>query len=167
MGAMYIEGDWNLKVKLDEFPDLIGKWDVAVLPKCPSPASGDGRASISNGFCYATGAKGKNLEAAKDFLKFLGTEEANKIQGGSGAAIPAYIGTEDAFYSYFDKYDYKINILAYDEMFDYAVQSVNNASRPEWKSLVNDELLKVYGGSETLEQALANCQKIVDEASAK
>ena len=46
-------------------------WDVAVLPACPDPASGDGRATISNGLCYAASPKNKNLEIVKDVLKSL------------------------------------------------------------------------------------------------
>ena len=46
-------------------------------------------------------------------------------------------------------------------------QSVNNASRPEWKSKVSDERLKIYSGQVELEAGLANMQSIVDAASAK
>ena len=64
-------------------------WDVAVLPACPDPASGGGRATISNGLCYAASPKNKNLEIVKDVLRFFGSEEGQRIQGESGAAIPA------------------------------------------------------------------------------
>ena len=53
------------------------------------------------------------------------------------------------------------------DMFDYSIQSVNNASRPEWKSKVSDELLKIYSGQTDLDTGLANMQSIVDAASAK
>ena len=52
-------------------------------------------------------------------------------------------------------------------MFEYGVQSVNNASRPEWKTKVSDELLKIYSGQVELQQGLQNMQDIVDQASAK
>ena len=48
----------------------------------------------------------------------------------------------------------------------YGVQSVNNASRPNWKTQVNDLLLKIYSGELTLEQGLEAMQKQVDEAKA-
>ena len=51
-------------------------------------------------------------------------------------------------------------------MFEYSVQSVNNASRPEWKSKVNDELLKIYAGTEDIDAGLQNMQDTVDQASA-
>ncbi|MDE6998560.1 MAG: extracellular solute-binding protein, partial [Oscillospiraceae bacterium] len=88
-GAMFFEGNWNLLSELNNYPNMVGKWDIAPLPKCPDPASGDGRATISNGLCYSTAAKGKNLETVKDVLRFFGSEEGQRIQGESGAAIPA------------------------------------------------------------------------------
>ena len=163
-GAMFLEGNWNILPELQNYPDMVGKWDVAVLPKCPNPASGDGRATISNGLCYATGAKNPNLEVVKDVLKFFGSEEGQRIQGESGAAIPAYQGLEETWVSCFE--EYPVNVQCFIDMFDYSVQSVNNASRPEWKSKVSDELLKIYSGQVDLETGLSNMQTIVDEASA-
>ena len=166
-GAMFFEGTWSLISAMENNPNMVGKWDVAVLPKAPNPASGDGRATISNGLCYSTSANGKNLAAAKDFLKFLGSKEAQEIQGKSGAAIPAYNGLESTWLTAFDKYSYKLNAQVCLDMFEYGVQSVNNASRPEWKSKVTDELLKIYSGDVTVEQGLETMQKIVDDASSK
>lgn len=163
-GAMFLEGDWNILAELQNYPEMVGKWDVAVLPKCPDPESGDGRATISNGLCYATAASNKNLDTVKDILKFFGSEEGQRIQGESGAAIPAYQGLEDTWAGCFA--EYPINIQCFIEMFEYSIQSVNNASRPEWKSKVNDELLKIYAGTEDLETGLQKMQDIVDQASA-
>ena len=74
---------------------MIGKWDVAVLPKCPDPVRGDGRTTISNGLCYSTGAKEEKLEYARDFLKFARVpRKGQRVQGLSGAAIPASKGLE-------------------------------------------------------------------------
>ena len=52
-------------------------------------------------------------------------------------------------------------------MFDYCVQSVNNAARPEWKSEVSDTLLKIYTGELDLDTGLQAMQDAVDEASAE
>ncbi len=163
-GAMYLEGNWNLMSMMENNVDMEGKWDVAVLPMCPDPVSGDGRATISNGLCYATGAEGKKLEYAKDFLKFTGSEEGQRVQGLSGAAIPAYEGLEDTWVQAFDKFDYKLSVQKCVDMFPYGVQSVNNASRPNWKTQVNDILIKIYGGDLTIDEGLQAMQKQVDEA---
>lgn len=165
-GAMYFEGNWNLMSMLQNNKDIEGQWDIAVLPKCPDPVSGDGRATISNGLCYSTGAKGKKLEYALDFLKFAGSEEGQRVQGLSGAAIPAYIGLEDTWISAFDQFDYRLAVENCTAMFEYGVQSVNNASRPNWKTQVNDILLKIYSGEITLDEGLDRMQKQVDEAKA-
>ena len=163
-GAMFFEGDWNILAELQNYPEMQGKWDVAVLPKAPNPVNGDGRATISNGLSYATAANNKNLDTVKDVLKFFGSEEGQRIQGESGAAIPAYIGLEETFLGVFKEYD--INMQVFLDMFDYSIQSVNNASRPEWKSKVNDELLKIYAGTVDIDTGLQNMQNIVDAASA-
>lgn len=165
-GAMFLEGSWNLLSEIQNNVDMIGKWDVAVLPKCPDPAEGDGRATISNGLCYATGAKGRNLEEAKKFLKFAGSEQGQRIQGESGAAIPAYEGLEDTWIGVFDQYDYRLEVENCIAMFDYGVQSVNNASRPNWKSSVSDILLRTYTKELTLDQGLELMQRAVDAAAA-
>lgn len=166
MGAMFLEGNWNLLAEMNNYPDMVGKWDIAVLPKCPDPASGDGRATISNGLCYSTAARGKNLEVVKDVLKFFGTEEAQRIQGESGAAIPAYLGLEETWRTAFEQFDYPLNIQVCFDQFDYCVQNVNNAARPKWKSPVSDLLLKIYSGELDLDTGLASMQEAVDTATA-
>lgn len=158
VGAMFLEGSWNLLANLDNYPDMVGKWDVAVLPKCPSPARGDGRAVISNGLCYSTAARGKNLEVVKDVLRFFGSEEAQRIQGESGAAIPAFNGLEDTWGSCFDKYSYRLNVEQCFDQFEYSVQFINNASRRKWKSVVSDEMVRVYNGS-NIEESLEKMQQ--------
>ena len=92
------------------------------------------------------------------------TEEAQRIQGESGAAIPAYEGLEDTWTGVFKENGYELDVDALMTMFDYSVQSVNNPSRPEWKTPVSDELLKVYGGEQDLDTALQNMQDIVTKA---
>lgn len=166
VGAMFLEGNWNLLSEMNNYPDMVGKWDIAVLPMCPDPASGDGRATISNGLCYSTAARGKNLEIVKDVLKFFGSEEAQRIQGESGAAIPAYLGLEETWKNAFQQFDYQLNIDICFDQFDYCVQNVNNAARPKWKSPVSDQLLKIYSGEVDIDTALAYMQQVVDEETA-
>ncbi|MDE7034920.1 MAG: extracellular solute-binding protein, partial [Eubacteriales bacterium] len=166
-GAMFLEGSWNLLAEMQNYPDMIGKWDIAVLPACPDPAQGDGRASISNGLCYETAARGKNLEIVKDVLKFFGEEEAQRIQGESGAAIPAYEGLEDAWVGVFDQFDFKLNVPAVIDQFDYAVQSVNNAARPSWKNRVTEILNSICVGTTDIDSGLAAMQECIDTATAE
>ena len=99
-----------------------------------------------------------------DFLRFLGTEDTQRIQGDAGVAIPAYNGLEETFEKVYETYDYAIDIPSILTQFDYSVQSINSEGRPRWKSKVNDELLKIYAKTVTLEDGLTNMQQIVDDA---
>ena len=162
---MFFEGNWNILSEMQNYPNMEGKWDVAVLPKCPDPASGDGRATISNGLCYATSPTGKNLEIVKDVLRFFGSEEGQRVQGESGAAIPAYEGLEQTWVDVFDQFDYRLNVECFVDMFDYSVQSVNNAYRSVWKPEVTDNLLKVYSGQITFEEGMQAFQDCIREAA--
>ena len=160
-GSMFFEGSWNLLNEMQSYEDMVGKWDVAMLPACPNPASGDGRASISNGLCYATAAKGKNVEIVKDVLRFFGSEEGQRIQGESGAAIPAYLGLEETWSTPFYEFDYMLDLDQIYDQFDYAVQYVNNASRRKWKSTVADQMVNIYNGSD-IRSTLARMQEIAE-----
>ncbi len=167
IGSMYIEGNWELMNKCVSFPDMNGKWDIAPMPKCPDPVSGDGRATISNGLCYSTAAHGKTRDIALDVIKFFGTEEAQLLASSYGAAISAYNGTEQPYFDAFDKAGYDINVQILMDQFAYGVQNVNNAAKPKWKSPVLDELNKVYSGQQSLDSALDNMQNIIDTETAK
>lgn len=164
-GAMFFEGNWNILSEMKNYPNMAGKWDVAVLPKCPSPAKGDGRATISNGLCYATSATGKNLDLVKDVLRFFGSEEGQRIQGESGAAIPAYIGLEETWVKVFDQFDYKLNVECFIDMFDYSIQSVNNKYRPTWKTKVTENLLKIYSGQLSFDDGMNAIQTAINSAA--
>lgn len=163
-GAMYFAGNWDLINLCTTYEDMNGKWDVAVLPKCPDPAAGEGRASISNSVSYATAAKGKNKELAMDFLKFLGSEEAQKIQGESGAAIPAYNGLEDAWVQSFADKGYELTLENLIGEFDYSVKYVNNPSRPSWEPKVEQTMLDIYAGTVTVDEGIEKMQSLVTEA---
>jgi multiple sugar transport system substrate-binding protein len=167
VGSMYIEGNWELMNKCINFPNMKGKWDIAPMPKCPDPVSGDGRATISNGLCYATAAHGKTKDIALDVIKFFGTEEAQLLASSYGAAISAYNGTEQPYFDAFDKAGYDINVEIVMDQFEYGVQNVNNAAKPKWKSPVLDEMNKLYNGQQNLDSALANIQTIINTETAK
>ena len=167
IGSMYIEGNWELMNKCINFPNMEGKWDIAPLPKCPDPMSGDGRATISNGLCYSTAAHGKTKDIALDVIKFFGTEEAQNIASSYGAAISAYIGTEQPYFDAFTDAGYSLDLEVLNDQFAYGVQSVNNSARPKWKAPVLDELNKVYNGQQDFEAGMDNIQRIINTETAK
>jgi multiple sugar transport system substrate-binding protein len=102
-----------------------------------------------------------------NFLRWLGTEEAQQIQSSYGAAISAYEGCEDEWVAAFDQFDYKLNVQACVDMFDYSVQSVNDATRPVWKSKVSDELLRIYSGEVSVDDGLKNMNDAINSAIAE
>lgn len=161
---MFYAGSWDLTNFCTTYKDMNGKWDVAVLPKCPNPENGDGKAVISNSVSYATAAKGKNKDLAMDFLKFLGSEEGQKIEGESGAAIPAYNGLEDCWAKTFAENDYDVNVENIIPMFDYSVKYVNNPSRPSWEPKVEQTVLDIYAGNTSVDDGIQSMQDIVTEA---
>lgn len=166
-GAIYYAGNWDLVNLCKTYPDMNGKWDVAVLPKCPNPANGDGRAVISNSVSYATAAEGKNKDLAMDFLAFLGSEEGQKIQGESGVAIPAYNGLEETWVKTFADNGYEINVGSLIDAFDYSVKYVNNPSRPAWEPRVEQIMLDICAGTVTAEEGIQKMQDSVTEAIAE
>ena len=166
-GAMYYAGNWDLVNLCKTYPDMNGKWDVAVLPKCPNPAEGDGRAVISNSVSYATAAKGKKKELAMDFLAFLGSEEGQRIQGEAGVAIPAYHGLEDTWVKTFAANGYDLHVENLMEMFDYSVKYVNNPSRPTWGPRVEQTMLDIYAGNVSTEEGIQKMQDTVTDAIAE
>lgn len=163
-GAMFYAGSWDLTNFCTTYKDMNGKWDVAVLPKCPNQENGDGKAVISNSVSYATAAKGKNKDLAMDFLKFLGSEEGQKIEGESGVAIPAYNGLEDCWAKTFAENDYDVNVENIIPMFDYSVKYVNNPSRPSWEPKVEQTVLDIYAGNTSVDDGIQSMQDIVTEA---
>ena len=165
-GAMYYAGNWDLANLCATYPDMNGKWDVAVLPKCPDPASGEGRAVISNSVSYATAAEGANHDIAMDFLEFLGSEEGQRIQGESGVAIPAYNGLEETWVQTFADNGYEVNVENLIEQFDYSVKYVNNASRRVWEPEVEQTMLDIYAGTLTVDEGIQKMQDEVTQAIA-
>ena len=113
----------------------------------------------------STSPTGKNFEVVKDVLRFFGSEEGQRVQGESGAAIPAYIGLEDTWVKVFDKYDYRLNVECFTDMFEYSVQSVNNKYRPTWKTQVTDNLLKIYSGQISFEDGMKAFQEAIQKAA--
>ena len=70
------------------------------------------------------------------------------IQGRSGAAIPAYLGTEESWRVAFEEYGNPIDVDCIFEQFDYAIQVPYNSASPRWKSQVLDVLTQVYAGNQ-------------------
>ena len=100
-------------------------------------------------------------------LEFFAGEEAQRIQGESGAAIPAYEGLEETWISAFSQFDYQLDLEAIMSQFDYCVQYVNNAARPKWKSGVVDIMTSIYNGTVDIDTGLDQIQELINTETAK
>lgn len=152
--AMIQVGSWMMSSYTSN--ELInGKFDLTVLPQ------GKTRASIYNGLGYAGAANTKYPEVVKDFIAYLGTEEAMKIQAENKAAIPAYAGTEHYFTDLFD-----FNVKCYADMIEYGVQSPFSPYKTMWYDAQTEMMTSILSGQATVEEACATLHQIITEAEA-
>ena len=124
--------------------------NVSVLPQ------GKTRGTVFNGLGNAVSAKTKNPEAAWKFVEFLGSEKANKIQAESGAAIPAYEGTSDAWTKSSDKF----NLSVFTEMLDYATIKPYIKNNSKWETEENNILKKIFSGDISVDEG---CKQLEDK----
>jgi len=139
--AMGLFGSWMVS----EFKanDYVSKnCDVAVIPH------GKTKATIINGLANVVSSKTKYPVEALKFEDYLGTKAANILQAEKGAAIPAYIGTEQPFIDNTKQFNLKV----YPEMLDYSVLFPNSATKAKWYEIQNNTMTKVYTGQLTVEQ---------------
>lgn len=154
--AMLYVGSWMMSDYM-AFDDIKDKFDLAVLPM------GKHRATIYNGLGYAGAANTEHPEVVKDFIKFLGSEEANIIQAQHKAAIPAYAGTEKYFVEQFSN----INIGVYPEMISYGVQYPLSQRKGIWFDQEYENFNMVYTGEVTVEQCCDTLHQIITETEAE
>lgn len=147
--AMMFLGNYNLAGIISD-ETIKDSAEYAIIP-----VLGKTRATSMNGLSYSVAATTEHPEEAKTFLAFLGSEEANILQGKYGAAIPAYLGTESAYYEYYGDYD-----MSYiGKMVDYAHAVHVSATKNEWEDFEEDTMTEALTGQITPEEA---CHKIAD-----
>ncbi len=71
------------------------EWGIASMPAGPQ-----GRVSVTNGIVAAGSAHTAHLDATTRVLKWLGSEEGNRFVGSSGAAVPAVVSAQRAYFDY-------------------------------------------------------------------
>lgn len=147
--AMGLFGSW-MTSEFNSNEYVAKNCDVAVLPQ------GKTKATIYNGLANSGSAKTKYPEQTLKFLEYLGSKEANTIQGESGAAIPAYKGVENSWVDHYKTF----KLGAYTEMLEYAVIFPNSATKAKWYQIQNETMTKVWSGQITLEEG---CDKIAKE----
>lgn len=128
--------------------------DVAVLPK------GKKQATLYNGLANAVAASTKNKEAATKFVEFLGTKEAQEIQGEKGAAIPAYEGVSEGWVASTSK---TFNTQAYIDMLEHKVLIPNALNYGKVDEFQQGKLAQVFAGKANLEETTKEISVQVDK----
>lgn len=140
--AMTVDGSYMVPVY---FTNQYGidNIDVAPMPK------GEKRATTSNSLGNAISAKTKNKEAAKKWVEYLSTKEANQKAADSGKVISVYEGSQQGFLNaYPDK-----NLQVFIDALEYAVPLPNKKNNSAAIALEADVFTKAWTGDISVEEA--------------
>ncbi|PYC64314.1 sugar ABC transporter substrate-binding protein [Micromonospora arborensis] len=154
--AMYYGGSFYAQ-RFHENTALRSKVDVTVLPK------GETRATVINGIQNVGYAKSKHPEQLRKFLLFLGGEEAAKIQAATGAVIPAYKDTQQAWVTSMPEF----NLKAFLDEIPYGVVYPVSANTAVWNKFEEDSLAPAWEGKQSVPEAAGKLAREMNEALAK
>lgn len=150
--AMTLDGSYMVPTYFtDEYG--IENIDVAPMPK------GEIRATTSNALANAISAKTENEEAAKKWVAYLSTKEANEHTANSGKVLSAYEGSQEGWMNaYPDK-----NLKVFIDAVEYAVPLPNKKNNSAAIAIEADILTKAWTGEITVEEACLELAKQADE----
>lgn len=150
--AMTLEGSWSaIELANDEYTSE--SVDVAVLPK------GKKRSSSMNGLGNVIYSETEHPEEAWEFLKFLASEEAAKIQSKTGTVIPAFDGTQEEWVNSIPQF----NLNAFIEMIPYGEIQPYSLETNKWRTVETDHFTKAWTGEVSIEEAAKNVAEEMDE----
>ena len=116
---------------------------VVPLPK------GKERGVVLHGGAVVASAASENAAAAAAFAVYHGSEEGQRIIGESGASIPAFQGTEQAYIDAHPEYDLEIFPESAEEYgFPYPV----SANTQAWLEVESDMVPKILAGDLSVEE---------------
>jgi multiple sugar transport system substrate-binding protein len=128
-------------------------WGVAPMPAGPA-----GRVSVSNGIVAAGNARTPHLDATARVLAWLGSTDGSEYIGSDGAAVPAVLGAQAAYYEHWS--DQGVDVSPFFEV----VASGDAIPAPTgiWgdaQPVVDPVLDEMFLGTTTVEEALARAQE--------
>jgi multiple sugar transport system substrate-binding protein len=110
---------------------------------------GEQRGVVLHGGAVVAHAGSENVDAAAAFAVYTGTEEAQQIIGESGASIPAFTGTEQAYIEAHPEYDLSVFPESAEEYgFEYPV----SANTQAWLEVESDMIPKILAGDLSVEE---------------
>lgn len=152
--AMQVGGSW----KCNTFATAEGvNLDVAELPM------GKQRACLCGGMGWVMSAASADSEPAQRLLAYLAGYEANVIQAESGAAIPAYEGSQTPWVEAFPQF----NAQAFVNAADYGFSSQYCSTRSEWIQTESEWLVKVFNLELSPEEGCTAAAEAINEILAK
>jgi multiple sugar transport system substrate-binding protein len=154
--AMLYGGSWSAN-GFHQNAEIKDKIDVAVLPK------GAKRAVMIHGLGNVIFAKTKHPKQAWEWVKFLGSQQAQQIQAQGGAVISAYKGTEKAWVDAIPSYHLQTYI---DQVAD-AVPMPHSVNTSAWAKVETDMLADAWEGTRAVPDACKAIAKAMNEALAK
>jgi multiple sugar transport system substrate-binding protein len=151
--AMGVFGSWRVSFLSEHLTDLGHTLAFVEMPIGPG-----GRTGVSHGIGYGTPADGANLELAWEFIKFLGTTEAQTLQ--AGVVIPADAAAAAAWEANFPQYDLSpfIRALSYSPPLPLAMQGIGGA-----RQVTRDVLSEIWLQSNDIPSALANAEQRMND----
>ena len=130
--------------------------DVIQVVRLPK---GEQRGVVLHGGAVVVNAESDNADAAAAFAVFHGSEEGQQIIGESGASIPAYTGTEQAYIDAHPEYDLEIFPESAEEYgFPYPV----SANTQAWLEVESDMVPKILAGELSVEEGTAQLDEKID-----
>jgi len=151
-GAMGFFGSW-MTAEMANNEYTAENADVAPLPQ------GETEATIFNGLANSISASTEHPEEAQLFLEFLSSEEAMRIQGEHGSAIPALEGTDVSFTEAYPQFNTQVFI---DQM-ENAVIKPYSKFTTRWENVEHEQLIPVFTGEATVEEVADDIVVQVEE----
>jgi len=131
--AMMPGGSWHVGVYKEANPAI----RVAPLPQ------GKTRACMIHGLANVIWANTPNKEAALEWVKFLASEEAERILGQTATVLPAMEGLQEEWVAATPEMDLQIFLDA----IDYSVARPSPPTGPEWENEIERVLIEGWGGN--------------------
>lgn len=154
--AMYYGGSWDT-VEFAKNDNIKNDVDVTVLPR------GAKRAVVIHGLANVVYAKTKHPKEATQFVEFLGSKEAADIQAQTGAVIPAFNGTQDAWVKSTPQY----HLRSFLDQVAYAVPMPTSKNTDAWQTQEPTILGQAWAGTKDVAAAAAEMATAMNAALRK
>jgi multiple sugar transport system substrate-binding protein len=153
--AMYWGGSWFRSALTDA--DFNANVVVLPLPK------GEKEATVIHGVSNVVSAASKNKQAAQALQVFLAARDAQQQQGDSGAVIPAFMGTQDAFTASMPD----ANLQVFLDAVDYAEPLPVSKNSAAWNAFETELLPQAFSGERPVADVTKELAEKMDAALAE